>query len=61
MTTIKSTVYMESERLDNKSLPRTGGPRKLSEEQRDRLYDLTLSSPSRRINLLLRCYTSSLE
>ena len=39
-STIISTCRRESLRDDNKSLKRTGAPRKLSAEQRDHLYDL---------------------
>jgi transposase len=37
--TIKSTLRREATRLDNQSRPRSGGPRKLTETQRDLIYD----------------------
>lgn len=45
ISTIKSTIRRESIRDDNKTLPRSGAPRKLSEEQRDHLYDLVQTNP----------------
>ena len=36
---------MESQRQDNKSLPRSGRPYQLSEDQRDQVYGLSLQNP----------------
>lgn len=38
--TIKSTVRLESQQLENRSQPQSGQPRKLSEEQRDYIDDI---------------------
>ncbi len=46
LSTIKYTLRKESERENNVSKPRSGGPKKLSEEQRQRIYDLTRSNPN---------------
>ena len=40
LSTIKTTYYREANRINNQSKPRTGAPRKLSDEQRDHLYDI---------------------
>lgn len=45
ISTIKSTIRRESIRDDNKTLPRSGAPRKLTEEQRDLIYDLVQTKP----------------
>ena len=42
LSTIKSTCRKEHERTNNQSKRRPGAPRKLSEEQRDHLYDLAV-------------------
>ncbi|KAL6868527.1 hypothetical protein J3F83DRAFT_699174 [Trichoderma novae-zelandiae] len=39
LSTIKYTIAKEAVRDDNHSLPRPGVPRKLTEEQRDLIYD----------------------
>jgi transposase len=39
LSTIKYTIKKESVRVNNQSLPRSGTPRKLSEEEKDHLYD----------------------
>jgi transposase len=40
ISTIKTTVRRERLRLDNVSRPRSGAPRKLTEVQRDEIYDI---------------------
>jgi hypothetical protein len=45
-STIGDTCRREIQRTNNVSLPRTGAPRKISEEQRDMLYDTAMSTPS---------------
>ena len=42
-STIKSTCLRESTRIDNQSRPRTGILRKLSEEQRDYIYNIAIN------------------
>ena len=42
LSTIKSTCQREKVRDNNCSKPRSGAPRKLTEEQRDYLYDLAV-------------------
>ena len=39
-STIISTIRLEASRVDNTSKPRSGARRKISEEQRDRVYDI---------------------
>jgi hypothetical protein len=43
ISTIKYTVKKEAIRNNNQSLSRTGTPRKLSEEDRDHLFDLAIN------------------
>jgi hypothetical protein len=50
--TIKYTIYKESARKDNKSLPRSGAPRKISEEEQDHIYDLSIHDPHIKIREL---------
>jgi hypothetical protein len=45
LATIKSTLRRESIRNDNVSCARSGAPRKISEEERNHLYDLTIRDP----------------
>ena len=45
ISTIKSTIYNEQKHLNNHSLPRSGRPHGLTEEQCDHLYDLTTTNP----------------
>lgn len=53
LSTIPYTPTMERKRVDSASVPRTGTPRKLTEEDRDRIYDAIQSNPSiTRENLL---------
>lgn len=40
VSTIQTTIRREAVRRDNQSRPRSGAPKKLSEEQRDRIYDI---------------------
>lgn len=40
------TLREEKNRLNNHSRPRCGGPRKLTEEDRDRVYDAIMQNPS---------------
>ncbi|KAH8690021.1 hypothetical protein BGW36DRAFT_259049, partial [Talaromyces proteolyticus] len=44
--TIQSTVQLEKTRDDNQTKPRSGKPRKITEEERDRIVELTMSNPS---------------
>jgi len=54
LSTIKSTCQREALRTDNQTKPRTGRPRKLSDEQRDHLYDVvTHQNPHIKIRELL--------
>lgn len=53
LSTIKSTVLLERKRNDNQSQPRSGCPWKLTEEQRDHLYDLSVHKPHIRIRDML--------
>ena len=53
ISTIKSTIYNERKRLNNHSLPRSGRPHGLTEEQRDHLYDLTTTNPHIKMRDLL--------
>jgi hypothetical protein len=41
LATIKTTIRKEAIRKDNVTLPRSGAPRKISEEEQDHIYDLT--------------------
>lgn len=41
INTIKSTIRLEKIRKDNATRVRSGAPRKLTEEQRDYIYDIT--------------------
>ncbi|WKT54047.1 hypothetical protein QSH57_004631 [Fusarium oxysporum f. sp. vasinfectum] len=44
--TIKTTLRREAQRgADNASRPRSGAPRKLTEEQRDQIYDTITTDP----------------
>jgi transposase len=45
LKTIQTTVYRENHRINNESRKRSGAPRKLSEEQRDHIYDLATHNP----------------
>lgn len=40
INTIKTTIRREKERINNASKPRTGAPRKLTEDDRDHVYDI---------------------
>ena len=46
LSTIHYTLRMESKRVNSASLPRSGQPRKLTEEDRDSVYDAIQSNPS---------------
>ena len=43
--TIRYTIKKESERVDNQTLPRSGRPRQLTEEQKNLLYELSVTKP----------------
>lgn len=43
--TIRTTINRERQRLNNETRPRPGRPHKLSEEQRDHLFELSTTSP----------------
>jgi len=45
-TSIANTCRQEASRVDNFSLPRSGPPRVITEEQRDMLYDTVTTAPS---------------
>ena len=53
ISTIKSTIYNERKRLNNHSLPQSGRPHGLTEEQHDHLYDLTTTNPHIKMHDLL--------
>lgn len=53
LSTIKSTVLREKERVNCVSKPRSGAPRKLSETQRDRICELVMQDPDVKYNDLL--------
>ncbi|EEU33493.1 uncharacterized protein NECHADRAFT_56571, partial [Fusarium vanettenii 77-13-4] len=47
LRTIKTTIYREEKRgAENHSLPRLGAPRKLTEEQRDQIYNALTTNPN---------------
>lgn len=46
LSTIHYTLREEKNRLNNHSRPRSGAPRKLTEEDRDHVYDLIQQTPS---------------
>lgn len=53
LSTIKTTIRRESIRVNNTTRARSGRPRKLTEQQRDHIYDLVQSEPHiRHIDLL---------
>jgi hypothetical protein len=43
LSTIQYTIKKESQRINNRPLPQTDTPRKLSDEDRDHLYDLAIN------------------
>lgn len=45
LSTIKTTIRAEARRENNVSRPRTGAPRKLTDEDRDRIRDLVSQNP----------------
>lgn len=45
LSTIKYTLRKEAERKNNVTLPRPGAPRKLTQQQRDGLIQLTVTNP----------------
>lgn len=53
LSTIKSTVLLEQKWNDNQSRQRSGAPQKLTEEQRDHIYDLSVHKPHIKIHHLL--------
>jgi transposase len=52
--TIRSTIRREKDRDDNKTAPRSGRPRKITEEQLDRLRDLSASTPDMKYKDLMK-------
>lgn len=54
MGTIRSTIRREKDRDDNKTAPRSGRPRKITEEQLDRLRDLSASAPGLKYKKLMK-------
>lgn len=53
LSTIRYTIKKERERDNNHSIPRSGGPRKLSEEDRDHIYVVTTNPQIRQVDLLV--------
>lgn len=53
LSTIKSTILRDSLRLNNVSIPRPGRPKKLTEEQRDRIYESAMSNPHIKLPALI--------
>lgn len=54
LSTIRTTIARSASRPAHKSLPRTGRPRSLTEEQRDHIYDvLTHRDPTIKMRDLL--------
>jgi hypothetical protein len=45
LSTIKYTIRRERDRTDCKSLPRSGAPRKLTEDKRDEIYEMVQEDP----------------
>ncbi|KAJ5762111.1 uncharacterized protein N7511_005493 [Penicillium nucicola] len=52
-STIQYTLTQEAKRQNQESLPRPGGPRKLSETERDQIYDTLQQNPSSLIKDIL--------
>lgn len=52
LSTIRYNIQKEASRNDNRSLPRSGGPRKISEEELDHIYDLVVNDPHIKIREL---------
>ena len=50
--TIKYTIRKEAVRNNNQSMPRSGAPHKISEQERDQIYDLTNHEPHTKIREL---------
>lgn len=46
LSTIHYTLREEHKRLNNHSRPRSGGPRKLTEDDRDHIYDIIQQKPT---------------
>ncbi|KAJ9481682.1 hypothetical protein VN97_g11783 [Penicillium thymicola] len=46
LSTIQYTLRQEAKRSHRRSIPRPSAPRKLTEEDRDRIYDAIQSSPN---------------
>ena len=53
LSTIKSTILLEQKRKDNLSRTRSGRLHKLTEEQRDHIYDLSIHQPHIKIHDML--------
>lgn len=53
LSTIKTTIYRESTRSNNISKPRSGTPRRLTEEHRNRIWDTIETKPHTTYNDLL--------
>ena len=51
--TIRSTINREQQRQNNQSRPRSGRPRQLTEEQRDHLFELSVTDPHLKYSDLL--------
>jgi hypothetical protein len=49
LSTIKYTIRKEAIRNKNQSIPRSGVPHKISEEERDHIYDLAIHEPHAKI------------
>lgn len=53
LSTIKTTLRLEKERHNNVSKPRSGRPHKLTENQRDHIYECTVLDPHIKIRSLI--------
>jgi hypothetical protein len=49
LNTIRYTIRKEAIRNNNQSMPRSGAPHKISEEERDHIYDITIYKPHTKI------------
>jgi hypothetical protein len=52
LSTIKYTIRKEAIRNKNQSMPQSGAPHKISEEERDQIYDLAIYKPHTKIRQL---------
>jgi hypothetical protein len=52
LSTIKYTIHKEAIQNKNQSIPQSGAPHKISEEEQDHIYDLTIHEPYTKIREL---------